>query len=126
MEEWIPLLTDFFPQDFEVLHPMEKKKVVAADIVRQLHGTVAGIKAAEHFERKIVQGQPEDVIGLSSGTVLEVVAALRECSKSEARRLLKGNAVSVDGERVSDPDLILAPGTLIKVGKRHWASITGE
>ena len=43
-------------------------------------------------------------------------------SKSEARRLLNQGAIRIDGERVSDMELILSKGTeyIIKVGKRRF------
>ena len=47
-------------------------------------------------------------------------------SNGEARRLLTQGAVSVDGERVTDPNLEIGPkpeGYLLKVGKRRFARI---
>jgi tyrosyl-tRNA synthetase len=45
-------------------------------------------------------------------------------SKSEARRLVQQGAVSIDGERLSDPTRVLEPGEmLIQVGKRRFARV---
>jgi tyrosyl-tRNA synthetase len=47
-------------------------------------------------------------------------------SNKEAHRLLTQGAVSVDGEKVTDPRLVLAARTepyLFKVGKRRFAKV---
>ena len=46
-------------------------------------------------------------------------------SKSEARRLLNQGAIRIEGEKVSDMDMILSNGTeyIIKVGKRRFLKV---
>jgi tyrosyl-tRNA synthetase len=46
-------------------------------------------------------------------------------SGSEARRLIAQGGVSVEGERVADPNARLTPGVhLLKVGKRKFTRLT--
>jgi tyrosyl-tRNA synthetase len=47
-------------------------------------------------------------------------------STSEALRLVKQGAVKIDGEKLSDASLVLAPGSsqICQVGKRRFLRIT--
>jgi len=117
MAEWIPKLSDLtdWPE-----HPMKRKKALAFDIVKQIHGEDAAREGQHHFEQKIEQGQALDVTEVPSGPLLGIVQALRGCSKTQARRLLAGGSVRVDGERQVDAEFTVEPGLRIKVGKRCW------
>ena len=44
-------------------------------------------------------------------------------STSEARRLIKQGAVSIDGEKVSSDESPLGDGQVIKVGKRRYLRV---
>ena len=58
-----------------------------------------------------------------------LIAADLAPSKREARRLIQQGAVSIDGERVSDPAIELAAREepyLFKVGKRRFARVRVE
>jgi tyrosyl-tRNA synthetase len=46
-------------------------------------------------------------------------------SKSEARRLIKQGAVSIDGEKIDNPNLTLTSNNIcvIKVGKRRFLKL---
>jgi len=46
-------------------------------------------------------------------------------SKSEVRRMLQQNAISIDGERITQETYKLAPGDerIIKVGKRKFLKV---
>jgi tyrosyl-tRNA synthetase len=92
-----------------------------------------GERAAEHFRRVITRKEvPDDIpetrvdVGEAgdSGLIDILEATGLVASRSEARRLVTQNAVQVDGERVADPLLRLAPGAyLLKVGKRRFARV---
>jgi tyrosyl-tRNA synthetase len=47
-------------------------------------------------------------------------------STSEAIRMIKQGAVKMDGEKISDPTLMLDPGSIhvYQVGKRKFARVT--
>jgi tyrosyl-tRNA synthetase len=113
--------------------PMALKHDLSQRIVTRLHGEKAAESARAHFQRVVQRKEvPTDIPGVdlrlgdrSSIKLFEVlVEAGLAPSKSEARRLVQQGAVSVDGERLSDPTRVLAPGEmLIQVGKRRFARV---
>lgn len=119
MDEWIPLLTNGIDES----HPMKRKKLLAFDIVSQIHGVDAAKAGQSHFESKIQKGKPADVIEISETQIIDVIQKIRKCSKTVARNLLKSGAVSVDGIKVFDQTISFESGTVIKVGKRSWGRI---
>ena len=46
----------------------------------------------------------------------------------EAKRMIKQSAVSIDGEKISDPNIEINPksGMVIQVGKRKFAKIKAK
>ena len=115
--------------------PLEAKRWLAADLVEQYHGAEAAREAREAFDRVHREhGVPEDVPEFTleadeaSGT-LWIGYALQGAelvdSTSEALRMLRQDAVRVDGDTVTDKDLQLPPGQhLLQKGKRSFARIT--
>jgi tyrosyl-tRNA synthetase len=113
--------------------PLAFKQALARRLVRRFHGEEAAARAAEHFRRVIQRKEvPEavDEVRLALGRegemgLLELLERLALAkSRSEGRRLVEQNAVSVDGEPVGDPRRRMGPGTyLIKVGKRRYARV---
>jgi len=119
------------------VNPMNLKKRLAHEIVRQFHGKQAADEAQEHFtqvfqKRKIPkETRTVELHGISrpSGkleievqrdiTSLIVEAGLAK-SRSEANRLLAQGAIEVDGEKVSTSLVSLKDGSIIKVGKRRF------
>jgi len=119
------------------VNPMNLKKRLAHEIVRQFHGKQAADEAQEHFtqvfqKRKIPkETRTVELHGISrpSGkleievqrdiTSLIVETGLAK-SRSEANRLLAQGAIEVDGEKVSTSLVSLKDGSVIKVGKRRF------
>lgn len=114
--------------------PMGLKKEVARRLVSRYHGESAGADAVAHFERVVQAKQlPEDVpehrLELAGRTGLSLLEVLERLdlvgSRGEARRLARQGAVSVDGERVTDPTVELSAGShLVRCGKRRFARVT--
>jgi tyrosyl-tRNA synthetase len=110
--------------------PLAFKQALASRIVERFHGEGAGAEAAEHFRRVVQRKEiPDDIPVLSisgGGEGVGLLALLVEAgfapSNSEARRLVAQGAVTLDGERVSDPAFRIPEGGpyLIKVGKRRF------
>ncbi len=96
--------------DAGALHPMKVKGDLAARIVRDFHGAEAAREAAEHFARVHQRGEvPEDMPQFElkrnrplPGLVDVLVSAGLAPSKTEARRLVKAGAVSLDGRKITD------------------------
>ena len=92
------------------LHPMKAKGDLAARIVSDFHGPEAAREAAEQFARVHQRGEvPEDMpifeVQRGDGVpplVDVLVAAGLAPSKTEARRLMKAGAVSLDGRKVTE------------------------
>lgn len=128
--EWYRLLAPDAPPPEG--HPGQDKRRLAALIVDRFHGPGAGAQAEEHFNRTVRDRQvPDDVpvVALPQGTVhlpALLVDALGVASRSEARRLITGGGVSLDGEQISDLDW--DPGALdgkvLRAGKRRYARLT--
>ena len=99
-------------------------------------GSEAARAAEDHFDRLFVEHELPDDIPEATVSLRESDAPLpwllREAglaaSSSEARRLVEQGAVSVDRQRVTDPDRRLAGGAtvLLQVGKRRFARVRLE
>ena len=117
-------------------NPRDLKRRLARELVAVYHDAAAARTAEAHFDRLFVEhGLPDEVP--------EVTVSLTEpdaplpwilrqaglaASTSEGRRLVEQGGVSVDRERVDDPDRRLAAGTsvLLQVGKRRFARVRLE
>ncbi len=128
MKEWWPLF--FSIELINMNFPMHEKKKLAFQITSLIWSFDEASKASEHFE-KVIQDKnnPSEMMEISlvtdnqPATVLGVVMKLRSCSKSEALRLVKAGAVSIDGAKVNLDFTISKPGFIVKVGKRDFAKI---
>ena len=116
-------------------HPKIAKSELAKEIVARYHGPEAARAAEEQFElvhkrREVPDDVEERVISREAGAdALPLAKTLAQlglaASGSEARRLIAQGGVSVEGERVSDPNAKLSPGVhLVKVGKRKFIRVT--
>ena len=117
----------------EKIHPKEVKKRLARELTTRFYGPDEAEKAEESFEQVFKHhGLPENIpevfLKKGGGTVwlpkLLVEAGLTE-STSEARRLIKQQAVTLDSEKVVDTECeVKTTGeVLIKVGKRRFARV---
>ena len=112
------------------LHPMEAKQRLARAVVEEWHGPAAATAAAEHFaavfsRREAPDAMPEYALPFPGGVAHVVLADLLAdaglaASRGEAKRLLQGGGVSLDGTRLDSPEIDVRPGAVLKVGKRRW------
>jgi tyrosyl-tRNA synthetase len=116
-------------------HPKKAKMALAAEIVARYHGEQAARVAEEAFEALHARREvPEEIEerdverdpGAAGVPLARTLAKLGLASSgTEARRLIAQGGVSVEGERVSDPNAALTPGThLLKVGKRKFVRVS--
>lgn len=117
----------------EGLNPRDVKIEFAKEIVTRFHSKEEAEKAhqgfIERFQKKIV---PEDLeeksITCEENTTISQLLKQVDLtnSTSESIRLVKQGAVKIDGEKISDPALILPFGNtyIIQVGKRRLVKLS--
>ncbi len=92
------------------VHPKEVKKQLARELTARFHSVEAALLAEENFEKVFQQGGLPDSIPetylTAQGEIwlpqLLVEAGLVS-STSDGRRMIQQNAVTLDGEKVTDP-----------------------
>lgn len=122
MDEWFPLLSDT-TRDF--IHPMDNKKALAFDIVRQLQDREAAKQAQDFFEKTIQNKEtPEEIPAIEATTLMQAVQKIRSCSKTAARTLLNAKAVKINGVICTEENKSVQNGEVIQVGKRDFAKVS--
>src|SRR5438552_3839236 len=105
------------------LHPMDAKMKLGEEVVSVFHGADAGRKATENFQRVFRDRQapadiPDNYIGSEQGKMRLSRLLVRldaTLSRAEAERLIKQNAVELNGAVVSD----VAHEIDLSVPKKH-------
>ena len=125
-------------EDIEVnnVNPMQYKKELAHTIVKEYHGEEQAKQAAEEFANVFSKGNlPEDIpeVEISKDQledgelwIVKIVAATGMVdSNSEARRMIKQGAVSIDDKKYEkiNLDLEVKDGMIVQIGKRRFAKI---
>lgn len=122
MEEWFPLFVDFTVEDD--VHPMDKKKILAVEIVKQLHTSDVAEAAQENFYKTVQNKElPTDISTLPASSLLNAVVACCNISKTAARQRLREGAVKVDGVKTFDEQFVLSAGQTVQCGRRDFARI---
>ena len=126
----------FQKQVDEGANPRDIKFLLAQEIIARFHNEAAAVQAQENFIARFQKGampdeMPEKTLMLSEES-LGIANLLRDAglvqSTSEAMRMIKQNAVKIDGERISDRTLQCMAGEthIYQVGKRRFARVTLE
>ena len=137
MENYFTLLTDLPRAEIDVLlnneqtHPRDAKAKLGKLIVAQYHSTQAAKAAADEFDRVFAnKKQPTDIpeitVAADAINIIDLITLAGFAkSKSEARRLVGQNAVSIDDEKIANIDAAVEPktGLVLKVGKRRFGKI---
>jgi tyrosyl-tRNA synthetase len=139
-----------FRKDLEAqtVNPMMLKKRLAREIVTQLYDQKAAVEAEGHFakvhqKRELPKEIPEYRVSFSKeappnfpyefpikfpvpgdidlGRLIAAIGLAK--SRSDANRLIRQGAVSIDGEKVTSPLAPIKSGSIIKVGKRRFAKV---
>ncbi len=117
------------------LHPKKIKQMLARELTARFHSPEAALQAEENFEQVFRQGGlpddiPEKKIQAKEEIWLPQLLVDLELVKStsDGRRMIKQNAVSLDGEKVADLKATVSPQgeVLIKVGKRRFCKVSFE
>ncbi len=137
MENYFTLLTDLPAEKIAKLanpdktHPKKAKVLLAKKIVTQFYNEATAQLAAAQFDKVFAQGQlPDDipVVKISSEPIMAsklLVLCDLTSSSSEAKRMVKQSAVSINANKISDPNAEITPkdGMVIQVGKRRFARL---
>ena len=90
------------------------QKTLAYEVVKDLHGEEEAIKARNTSEEVFSkgyseEGMPEENIKLEDNTnIMDLLVMINIApSKSEARRLVIGNGISINGDKVTDPNMLI-------------------
>ena len=112
-------------------NPMEVKKRLAFDLVRQYHGEAAAEEAAATFQRVVQRQQAPDEVPevsvpphLLGATWVDLCAGLElSPSKAEARRLMRQGGFYIEQTPVKDTEAradVPPGGVLVRLGKRRY------
>ena len=137
MPNYFTLLTDLPAEEIRTLtdpnktHPRQAKAELGRRIVAAYHGADAAAAAAAEFDRVFTRRQnPTDmpcaIIPLSPTTATDLIVSFHFTeSKSQARRWILQNAVSLDGVKITDPNakLELTDGQVLRVGPLRFGKL---
>jgi len=122
----------------EELNPRDAKEMLAREVVEIYHGNEEAEAAAAEFRRVFSDKQMPTDIAVSALKasdypegriwVVDLMTSLGlASSKGEARRLIAGGGVTIDGERVADEDLELPleqlDGVVLRRGRKRFVQV---
>jgi tyrosyl-tRNA synthetase len=137
MENYYTLLTDMPAEKIKELvnpqktHPKEAKVLLGKTIIKQFYDEAAAEGAAAEFEKVFAQKQiPQDIPEIKiSGESVTAAKLLTACglvaSGGEAKRLIAGGGLTIDGEKITDPNKAITPvnGMIVRAGKLKFAKL---
>ncbi len=110
-------------------NPLEFKKLLAFEVVKQLHREENAKKAQMHFQNTFQKGNlPQDIVTVKvtdpNVELAEFLVANNLApSKSEAKRLVRNGAVEIDGSAISESEIELQDNQVMRVGKKQFVRI---
>lgn len=114
-------------------NPRDIKFILGVEIVERFHGNQSAQEALQAFKNQFQKGAiPDDIPELeitAENGEIGLPLLLKEAglcaSTSDAMRMIKQNAVSINGEKVTDSKQQIQSGTqaVFQVGKRKFAKI---
>lgn len=141
MFRYYDLLSDLDTADVAVLkremesgvrHPKEIKKQLARELTTRFHSEEAALQAEQNFEKVFQKGGlPDDILERQVTATEDIwlpqllVDVELVASTSDGRRMIKQNAVSLDGDKVTDVNTMVKPQgeVLLKVGKLRYCKV---
>jgi tyrosyl-tRNA synthetase len=141
MFRYYELLSDLSKSEIEelsekmnsgLLHPKEVKKKLARELTARFHSREAALAAEESFEKVFAKGGiPDDMPEFVSPAAEEIwlpqllMDAGLVKSTSDGRRMIRQNAVSINGGKVSDVAEVVQPRgeIVVRVGKRRFCKV---
>lgn len=137
--KYYDLLTDITPEDLKSIeeqlssgnvNPRNIKLQLAHTITEEYHGKENADKAQEEFINVVSnKGIPQDIpsVTIENGKgILDLLLELKFVqSKGEAKRLIQGGGVKIDGNKISDLNytLNIESEAVLQAGKRKFAKL---
>lgn len=136
---YFSLLTDATKEELEAydkqiedgsINPRNIKMKLAHQITEEYHGKEGADKAQEEFINVVSnKGIPEDIqeIKVEQGkNILDLITELKfTASRGEAKRLIQGGGVKIDGEKITDMGYTISfeESVVLQAGKRKFAKL---
>lgn len=130
------LLTDVSENELKEIEEQLKSGVNPRDIKLKLAYTITeeycGKEGAEFGQNEFInvvsnKGIPQDIpeVKIEIGTnVLDLLVDLKfSASRGEAKRLIQGGGVKIDGEKISDINYSIENEGILQAGKRNFAKL---
>jgi tyrosyl-tRNA synthetase len=120
------------------VNPRDVKLRLAREIVTQFHGSATAQEAEAHFVQRFSRRElPSEIpevavsdawLGRPVGLIDVLVATGLATSRADARRLIQGGGVALEGARQTDPAALVTVerGTVLQVGRRRIVRIAGR
>ena len=137
MWRYYELLSDRSIEEIEEMNssgknPMQYKLTLASEIVSRYHGESAAADSEKCFNQvHRRRNMPENLEQMSINYQSEscIIPLLRKSGRAntngEARRLIRGGGVRIDGERIDDPYYQIEPkdGQVLQIGKTFYRKL---
>lgn len=130
------LLTDVSQNELKEIEEQLKSGVNPRDIKLKLAYTITeeycGKEGAEFGQNEFInvvsnKGIPQDIpeVKINIGTnILDLLVDLKfSASRGEAKRLIQGGGVKIDGEKISDINYSIENEGILQAGKRNFAKL---
>lgn len=110
------------------MNPRDAKILLGAEIVERYHSKEQAKEAVDGFISQFAKGAIPDDMPEFEFDSMAIANLLKEAdlcaSTSEALRMIKQNALKIDGKVINDNKLVLSTGSyVVQVGKRRFAKI---
>ena len=142
MFRYYELLSDLSKSEIEelsekmnsgLIHPKEVKKKLARELTARFHSREAALAAEESFEKVFAKGGiPDDMPEFVCPSAEEIwlpqllMDAGLVKSTSDGRRMIRQNAVSINGGKIFDVAEVVQPNEeiVVRVGKRRFCKVS--
>lgn len=113
-------------------NPRDLKRELARTLVSMYHSQQAALDAEEEFDKIFIKKEiPDDIEEIfidntQEINILDLIVFVKfASSKGEAKRLVQQGGVSIDGEKITNPQLVLnlKQDLILKVGKRKFVKL---